>query len=300
MLNQKIILVLGLTLMLGACTTADGVLRDINGMFTRKAWQTDMAYLDPLPEESRMAGDTGRVAAPRKDKSRDVPVTPGTQVDLSYNRVASELSSSSVEMFSLDTPGLPVQAPRYNPGSRRSVVASGPSAVSGVPSSTDPSVMVFPFTNDMYTPGIKPGLPGFRSARSYDYAGAGPVGASVEALPLYTENPNLIYFAHGSAALSATAQQVIASVAASQPAGLITVEGHASHRAAVKDPQQRVEVNYRMSMKRAMAVTKALIKKGIPPEMIKTTALGDTSPAVPEVDKDSEALNRRVAIRMRP
>lgn len=298
MLNRKIILMIGVTLMLVGCTTVDGFFADVDKMFKKDGGaQNEVVYLDPLPDGTLPAGAKGVIA-------------PSAQMDLSYDRVAADVSSSSVELFSLDAaPGAPVQALAYDTGSRQTA-GTGSYGMDGVPSSTDESVTIFPFTSDMYTPGIKAGMPGYRSIpRGYDYTdgtGAGPSmmahpAVQIEDIPLYIGSPDVVYFNHGSAALSAVAREVIARVAASGGQGnRVIVEAHASKRAAVTDPVQRAEVNHRMSMKRAMAVTRALIAQGVPETMIKTTALGDTKPAVPEVDRDAEALNRRVEILSRP
>lgn len=215
---------------------------------------------------------------------------------MSYDRVASVVGGGGVVLYSLDNPGMPSQ-----PGASVPVVpVSGISA--GVPSSTDPSVTVFPFSEDMYTPGVRPN--NYYGVRPPVNAEPLRVGdeAGMDMVPMYVGQPNRIYFDHGSAALTGAARQVIASVARqyNTTRAPITVEAHASQRAAVRDPIRRAEVNYRMSMKRAMAVTKQLIAQGVPANMIKTTALGDTRPIAMEVDPESEALNRRVEILTRP
>lgn len=301
MQHKKIILMIAatlvLTLALGGCSTVDGFMADVDQAFSKAdtAPKGEVVYLDPLPDGTLPAGVNGVLA-------------PTSQMDLSYDRVAADVSNSSVELFSLDAPGgQPVTPRAYNAGSRQSA-GRGSFGIEGVPSSSDESVTVFPFTSDMYTPGIKPGLPGYRNIpRGYNYAdgsGSGPSmmahpATQIEDVPLYLGSPNIIYFNHGSAALNGVAREVIASVAKMQ-GNRVIVEAHASKRAAVSDPVLRAEVNFRMSMKRAMVVTKALIAQGVPEHMIKTTALGDTKPAVPEVDSKSEALNRRVEILSRP
>lgn len=282
MLNKNAVLSIGLALMLGACSTVDGVLADFDHMFTgtKKSSKAEIVELSPMTVEEAMGGT---IAA--------APAAPMT-----YDQIAGAVSSPAVELFSLDDPGQPLQQ-----SGGRVVAGTGTFGLSGVPSSTDPSVTVFPFSEDMYTPGVKAGL--YRGVRPGHTRGAmmGNDGANANAdlLPMYTGNPNKIYFEHSSAALSATAREVIASAARNFD-GTITVEGHASHRAQVKDPKEKIRVNYRMSMKRAMAVTKALIAQGVPAEMIKTTAKGDTQPVAEEIDREAEALNRRVEIMSRP
>lgn len=297
MLNKNTILMIGLTLMLGACSTAD-----VDQMFKKGegAQQEEITHVDLLPEGTLPA-------------EADGVITPTSQLDLSYDHVAANVSNSSVELFSVDDPGQPVRALNYravayNAGTRQTA-GTGTYGMEGVPSSTDESVTIFPFTSDMFTPGVKPGMPGFRGApQGYNYAdgtGSGPSvmanpAMQIEDIPLYVGSPDTIYFNHGSAALSAVAREVIARVTSGGQGNRVIVEAHASKRAVVTDPVRRSEVNHRMSMQRAMEVTKALIAQGVPEHMIKTTALGDTKPAVPEVNREAEAMNRRVEILSRP
>lgn len=278
MLNKNAVLSIGLALMLGACSTVDGVLADFDYMLTGpKAGKAETVELSPMTVEEAMGAPVTAI-----------PVTPMT-----YDQIAGAVSSPDVELFSLDDPGQPLLQ-----SGGRIVAGTGTFGLSGVPSSTDPSVTVFPFSEDMYTPGVKAGL--YRGVHPANARPMMPMDSeNIDVLPMYTGNPNKIYFEHSSAALSATAREVIASAARNFD-GTITVEGHASHRAQVKDPKEKIRVNYRMSMKRAMAVTKALIAQGVPAEMIKTTAKGDTQPVAEEVDREAEALNRRVEIMSRP
>ncbi len=298
MLNRQTFLMIGLTLILGACSTVDGFFTDIGEAFRKgdaKTTGAEINYVDPLPDGTLPEGANGVIA-------------PTSQMDLSYERIAASSSSGSVELFSLENPGQPLQPSAYDTTPRQTA-GTGDYGVEGVASSTDDSVTIFPFSNDMYTPGVKAGLPAFRGAPAgYNYAdgtGSGPSimaypATQIEDIPLSVGSPDIVYFNHGSAALGAVAREVIARVAADNHANRVIVEAHASKRAAVTDPARRAEVNHRMSMQRAMAVTRALIAQGIPEHMIKTTALGDTKPAVPEVDRESEAMNRRVEILSRP
>lgn len=275
MLHRNIILLAGIALMLSGCAwSKENIFRD---------WgqpRNETSASDPY--------DIGMESAP-VIQERAAP-------DLSYNTLASQYSNESVQMFSLDGASEPVRT--ANAGGSRSGGRSD-FGLQGVPSNTDPSVTVFPFSDDMYTPGVRPDYHGYRSGEDMTPMPAGvvdsaPIPSNLDSLAIYTDNPNIIYFQHGSSALSATARQVIASVA--QHDGLITVEGHASQRAQVSDPKERGILNLKMSMKRAMSVTKALIEQGVPPTSIKTTAYGEARPAVPEVDRDAEAKNRRVEI----
>lgn len=305
MLYRKLIPAIAIIMTLSACSSTEGLLGDIDSIFRKQPEAAgEVVYLDPLPE-----GDV-------IEDGRDFPMPPTYEMNMGYDKVATEMSGSSVELYSLDGDiSQPVVADepirilatnQYDVGTgHRKSAGRGDYGFKGIESSTDPSVTIFPFSNDMYTPGIH------AAARNYvrdpkpqasGFATDGPafVPANIDSIPMFVGNPNAVYFSHGSAALSAVARQAIASAALTLKDGRITVEGHASQRAAVADPVKRAEVNMRMSMKRAMAVTKALIQQGIPAEMIKTTALGDTRLAVPEIDAEAEAINRRVQILQRP
>lgn len=264
--KRPVLLALGLALMLGGCSTVDGMLSDIDRMFSRPE---PVQQARPMTVEDVM-GDLMAPAMPEPAM-------------MSYDHAASAVSNSSVQLYSLDMPGRAVAPARVSAG-------TGTFGMTGVPSSADPSVTVFPFSEDMYTPGVRPSM--YYGVRPPEVMAAG----DIERIPAYIGQPNRIYFDHGSAALGATARQVIASVAQHYQGGLIAVEAHASQRAQVSDPVHRAEVNYRMSMRRAMAVTKQLIAQGVPAERIKTTALGDTRPVAEEVDARTEGLNRRVEI----
>jgi outer membrane protein OmpA-like peptidoglycan-associated protein len=264
-LNRKTILMLTMALTLNACATADQFVSDLGTALSGKTPKTETVYVNKA-----LSGYTAAAGADQSQLNAQ---------QFSYDTIAAQNSDDSVQLFSLDEPGQPIGQKGYGSA------GTGSFGMEGVPSSADPSVTVFPFSNDMYTPGVRPS---YKAPRPTAYAGA-------EQLPLYTGSPNIVYFDHGSAALSATARQAIAS-AAQHYGGMIAVKGHASHRAQTDDPTQRGLINLQMSMKRAMAVTKQLILDGVPPEAIKTTAYGDAKPAVMETDRTTEAQNRRVEI----
>lgn len=113
-----------------------------------------------------------------------------------------------------------------------------------------------------------------------------------------------IYFGHGSAKLDAKDRAIVlelvrsynlkSNVAADTG---IKVQGHASTRAETDDPVTRRIMNLKMSMKRALSVSKALIRAGVPSSKITTVAYGDTRPATTERgDGDKETASRRVEV----
>ena len=103
-----------------------------------------------------------------------------------------------------------------------------------------------------------------------------------------------IYFKHGSTRLSPNDRKKLANLAASaaatrQPVRLI---GHASTRTAAKSAQQAKTINMHISAKRATNVLNELTKKGVPPNQIQTTAVGDKGAQT----APSEAAARRVDV----
>lgn len=299
MINRTVILATLMTLALGACSTVEGVGTDLSRLFGTNN--------KPKESQAQAVFNGNSTDGENWVDTKGNPMVPPTKsVDLSYNRMAGEIvtTNDSVQMFSLDgpNPSQPLQKlDRRNVGTG-SITLEPPSA--GVPSSTDTSVTVFPFSNDMYTPGVKPGFNGYgrRPAQGFSAGGDNyaPIGGGIDALPLYAGNPDTIYFAHGSSALSATARQVIARVAQNYNGGMVTIDGHASHRTGTKDPVKSELINFQMSMKRAMGVMKKLMMSGVPAKALKVTAHGDAEPAAPETDRSAEKLNRRVEIRTRP
>jgi outer membrane protein OmpA-like peptidoglycan-associated protein len=282
MINRKIILATVMTLALGACSTVSGMGDDLSSLFgTKKHEAVTPVYNGSSTDGSNWLDAKGNPMNP-----------PSKDVDLSYNRMAGEVATtnSSVQLFSLDGGSAPAPVQKID---RRSAGTSN-FGMSGVPSSTDNSVTVFPFSNDMYTPGVKPGFNGYgRRPEGNNYLAntVAPIGAVAA---------NTIYFAHGSSALSAGARRKIVAIAQSYSGGMVQIDGHASHRTGVKDPVKSELINFQMSMKRAMGVMKSLMKEGVPAKAMKVTAHGDAEPAVPETDRHAEARNRRVEIDTRP
>ncbi len=56
------------------------------------------------------------------------------------------------------------------------------------------------------------------------------------------------------------------------------------------------EYNFKLSLKRAEAVKAALIKRGVPADVIRTFGFGKTDPAIATGDNVAEPKNRRVEI----
>lgn len=180
-------------------------------------------------------------------------------------QMAQYMSGGSVEVYSLDG------APEMTAQSGVAGMDNG-----GRPAINDSSVTVYPFENPAYAPGLPPMMP--PSAARQDFSS-----------PFAAGGPATVLFKHNSAGLSSEAKQTIGQVAGGA-AGPVKVEGHASTRSAATDPIERHMVNLKMSMDRALNVSRELMRKGVPAESIETTAFGDTRPA------SDEAASRRVEI----
>ena len=108
-----------------------------------------------------------------------------------------------------------------------------------------------------------------------------------------------IHFVSGSSTLDARDQAVLHDVAAlmKQKGGKrMVVVGHASSRTRNMDPVRHAMVNYQMSVARANAVSHAVSKLGIDPNVIAISARSDREPTYFEVMPSGEAGNRRADV----
>ena len=111
--------------------------------------------------------------------------------------------------------------------------------------------------------------------------------------------PVAIYFAHGSAGLSAADREQIADIAALQEkrgGGVVRVVGHASSRTNNLPVDAHLLANFDMSMDRANAVANELMRKGVSASDLVIEAVGDRSPEYYESMPAGEAGNRRAEI----
>lgn len=107
-----------------------------------------------------------------------------------------------------------------------------------------------------------------------------------------------IHFRNGSDSLDGNDVHVLRQVAAlqQQTGGVIRVIGHASSRTQNMDEVRHKMVNYRMSVERADAVASALVRLGLPKDVIVVGAASDSDPVYREVMPSGEAGNRRAEI----
>lgn len=113
-------------------------------------------------------------------------------------------------------------------------------------------------------------------------------------------NIAIIYFGHDSDELSAEAMATIERLtnafSSFQEGEGYSVEGHASVTANYADEAQRRIVNLKISMDRALAVSRALINGGIPADSIRVVAWGDAHPPRDLDGMTLEEASRRVEI----
>ena len=107
-----------------------------------------------------------------------------------------------------------------------------------------------------------------------------------------------IHFRNGSAALSTRDRQIIANALQlkKERGGRIHIIGHASSRTRSLDPIRHKMLNFRVSVDRADAVARELIRLGIKKEELVVDAISDTQPMYFEFMPTGEAGNRRAEI----
>jgi outer membrane protein OmpA-like peptidoglycan-associated protein len=112
------------------------------------------------------------------------------------------------------------------------------------------------------------------------------------------EPVGLIYFRDGSSELSADDRSVLEQIAGLQRTygGVVSVVGHASMGAGTAGYTQHQMANQRISEARANAVAYQLLNYGVPPNAIRTAAVGDAHLLYSETMPNGEAGNRRVEV----
>lgn len=228
-----------------------------------------------------------------------------TNDDSHYDAVAQEMSGTDVHVYSLDnnaaSTGLPEAAAKEGPQKYqtiRSVV------------SEDSSVTVYPFDGGtMVEAAHKQSMPqptapirlapptGNAQAPSQDGGMGQPLSWQPQERQSHKIAPSRIYFAHDSVKLTPSGHEVVGHVVKDfQQGEKLSVEGHASPRAEQKNPIERKIVNLKVSMERALSVSRALMLKGVPADAITTKAYGDTRPPMISGGMDPNAAARRVDI----
>ena len=112
-----------------------------------------------------------------------------------------------------------------------------------------------------------------------------------------------ILFESGSAKISPKGMKVIERIAGSLKESngkIIHVEGHTDDVPIRKSPPPRFLTNWELSAARAGNVVQYLENDGIKPDQLSAAGYSFTRPHVPNLDKASRALNRRVEIIVMP
>lgn len=107
-----------------------------------------------------------------------------------------------------------------------------------------------------------------------------------------------VYFASGSARLDGKDAAAIRRAVQAYKArgGMLTVIGHASSRTKDLNPTRHEMVNFAISLDRANAVAREIIRLGVDPSAVHVVAMSDSQPVYEEVMPAGEAGNRRVDI----
>jgi len=225
------------------------------------------------------------------EQAREYDLTvPHNEFD-NMDTVAGYVSNESVQVFSLDGAAagdgpLGVAGPPPTGfGSREGGVAAG----------TDPSVTVFPFDDGMdartgsYDGSAPPPLMPMAAGREGFTSpfGRGPMSGTPKAV---------VYFSHDSKSVTPASKEKLEQVAKDYGDQMLRVEGHASARAEAKDPVEKHMINLKVSMDRALSVSRELMHKGVPAGHIETSAYGDVRPAPAQDGMTAEAASRRVEI----
>lgn len=234
------------------------------------------------------------------DKSVEIVQAPMSddQMQQTYTALMTSQNQGSVQVFPIDQPVAPaVPVADLPPTSYQYSPVDEAPRLQGKTYTGDSSVTLFPL--DAQAPAGGP--------HNLSAPGMVPPSSSVMPSPfeqglggVYTgQGPSRIYFPHGGTTLNQAgkdAAKLLAAQCTSGSCGIVKVEGHASTRAVAKDEIQRRLINLKISMERAMNVSRQLILDGVPASAIQTTAYGDAVPPS-VVEGDAEAAARRVEIK---
>ena len=261
-------------LLVSGCGTLKGSMKDI------ASWGTHLGYggghggkTEPQSTDVTLRTDSGAVITPAPEA-----MTPQKAV-----RINKTSYNDSVEVF-----GIGGDSDYSNGiGAGQQVM---PAYTGGVVS-FDPSVTIFPLDGRAprpsggvtYSGGSSSGMAPMPSYNtSYGLASAG--------------GGNQIFFKHGSSRLGGgdmNKLSFVAQTAKFAPVSRVTVAGYASQPTQAGSNTVKGHIlNLKESMNRSFAVSKTLMRKGVPAEKIKTVSWGATKPT------GNERQDRRVDIVM--
>tara|TARA_B100000686_G_C16703647_1_gene924918 strand:- start:116 stop:1246 length:1131 start_codon:yes stop_codon:yes gene_type:complete len=108
----------------------------------------------------------------------------------------------------------------------------------------------------------------------------------------------VIMFNAGSSLISRSDRRLIGKIAKAykKRGGAIRVDGHASSRTRDMDLFRHHMVNFNISLSRANAVAKELVRNGVPQNAVFVTAMSDSKPIWAEVMPKGDAGNQRVEV----
>ena len=108
----------------------------------------------------------------------------------------------------------------------------------------------------------------------------------------------LVRFAHGGSGLPAKARDDLRKLAEGLKTygGFVRIVGHASHRTGNMSQARHIRANFNVSVDRANAVARELVRRGVPSDRLLVEAVGDAQPLYYENMPGGEAENRRVEI----
>lgn len=129
-------------------------------------------------------------------------------------------------------------------------------------------------------------------------ARAGQLRVPIRAAGGPAGSPVVVKFEHGSAQIGETVRARLKALADEQKArgGTIVVVGHASSRTRNLPVDKHKLANFGISLDRAQAVARELMRMGVAPQAIAVEARGDSDPIYHESMPAGEAENRRVEV----
>lgn len=126
----------------------------------------------------------------------------------------------------------------------------------------------------------------------------GPLGITQKGGDLYVTMESPVNYRSGSSRLNKEARNAVESLAESlknNPSMHILIEGHADSKQFSNGGD-----NWDLSVKRAMAVVKRLIRKGVNPDQLTVAGRGEYAPKASNDTAEGRAENRRTEAKTKP
>jgi len=224
-------------------------------------------------------------SAPPAVPSEPVIIASAEQVAAEHQEFSARLSRQLAEIQA--RAGLPTSMP------------ASTGTVQPMPDSGMPTVVVTSggvLAADIFVPAAQP-----VATVSSSGAAFGEIPAESRATTRLSDNAvkvATIMFPNGSSHLSARDRRILANIRKlhKERGGRLRVIGHASSRTRNTDPVRHKMVNFKVSVDRADAVARELMRMGIKRDLITVDAVSDTEPVYFEFMPSGEAGNRRTEI----